>query len=201
MILVKLERQQGFTLIELVIAVAIFLVISTVTVTAFVKFLDIRERIVDQQKRLSQLQKTFLFMANDVRYAVNRAGKDSYGDIVKMSLQLDNKGTVIELTSAYPDLTLNGLAVPRKIVWEIDEKLLIRKQFPVMDPDGDTQFIRQNMLEGVESVDVLVSQIENQKSNESKRWKEEGKLPDLFDIKIKLENDQVHQRAFQVNGN
>lgn len=193
--------QRGFTLIELVIAVAIFAVISTVTVTSLIKFLDIRERIVDQQRQLSQLQKTFLFMANDVRHAVNRAGKDSYGDRNEMSLLLDDKGAVIELTTAYPDLTLEGLAVPRRVVWELDDEFLVRKQFPVMDPDSDTQFVRQNMLDGVESIAVLVSQVENQKSKESKRWKEEGKLPDLFDIKIKLKNDQIHQRAFQVNGN
>lgn len=198
--MLTIKQQKGFTLIELVVAVAIFAVVSTITIAALMKFLDIRERITEQQEQLSQLQKTFLFLANDVRFAVNRKSKDSYGDPAKLSLLIDNQGAIAEFSTAYPELSIGGLSVPRKVVWELDDETLIRKQYPTMDPDSDTQFIKQKLLDGVESVAVTMSQIENNKSKDSKRWKEEGSLPDLFNVELKLKNQQAYQRTFQMHG-
>ena len=190
-------REKGFTLIEIVIAMAIFGVIASIIFPALFQFLDVRERVDLKHQQVSGLQKTFMFLANDVRFAVNRLPKDEYGEPSKTTIKLGDE-SLLEFTAAYPDLSLDGLNVPRRIRWQLEDGVLQRVQYPVMDPDTDTRIILQSLLENVQEIEIEVSHVEDGRDNTDDKWEQQSRLPDLISIKIELENDLKYSRVFTM---
>jgi len=189
----------GFTLIEMVVAVAIFAVVASIVFPAMIEFLDVRERIEEKHQQVVGLQKAFLFLAKDLRYASNRLGKDEFGELGKATLIVGND-SLIDFTANYPDLNLDGLNVPRRVRWVLEEGVLQRIQSPVMDPDSDTRLLRQKLIEGVEDVEIELSVVEGARDNTSKKWDEESKLPDLISITVTLDSGVEYRRAFTMLG-
>ncbi len=189
----------GFTLIEVMVAVGIFAVIASIVGPALFQFLEIRERASAKQEQLESLQKTFLFLANDLRYAANRLGKDKFGDAADATLVVGDDA-LLELTTAYPDLNLGGLAVPRRVSWRLEDGVLQRLQSPVMDPDSDTRRLQQTLLSDVRDIEIEMSSIEDGRDNTSKRWEEKTRLPDKISVTIELENKTEYQRVFTMLG-
>lgn len=195
----KRFNPSGFTLIEVMVAVGIFAVIASIVGPAMVQFLNIRERVNDKQDQLDGLQKTFLFLANDFRYASNRLGKDEYGELGDATLVVGDD-SLVDLTTSYPDLNLDGLNVPRRVRWVLEDNVLQRVQSPVMDPDGDTRVLRQNLLKGVDDVDIELSIVADGRDDTSKRWDEQSRLPDKISIAIEMENGIEYRRVFTMLG-
>lgn len=193
------HRNTGFTLIEVMVAVGIFAVIVSIVGPALFQFLEIRERAGAKQERLESLQKTFLFLANDLRYAANRLGKDEFGDAADATLRVGDDA-LLELTTAYPDLNLGGLAVPRRVSWRLEDGVLQRLQSPVMDPDSDTRQLKQILLSDVRDIEIELSAIEDGRDSTSSRWEEKTRLPDKITVTIELENKTEYQRVFTMLG-
>lgn len=189
----------GFTLLEIIIAVAIFGVIASIIFPALLQFLDMRERVDEKHQQISGLQKTFQFLANDLRFASNRLSKDEYGDIGKTTLSI-NDDYLIDLTALYSDLSLHGLAVPRRVRWQLVDGVLQRVQFPVMDPEADTRVMIQSLLQDVEDVEIEVSHVEDGRDNTDSDWDQQKRLPDLIDITIKMPKGIEYRRVFSMLG-
>ena len=187
----------GFTLLEIVIAISIFGVIASIIFPALLQFLDMRERVDEKHQEVKGLQKTFLFLANDLRFAANRLSKDEYGELGKTTMIVNDSG-LLDFTTVYPDLSLNGLNVPRRVRWQLEDGVLQRVQYPVMDPGSDTRIMLQSLLEGVERVDVNVSHIEEGRNNTDDKWDEQTRLPDAVEIVIELANNKKYKRIFTM---
>lgn len=192
-------RSRGFTLLEIVVAVAIFMVIAAIIFPAMVQFLEIRDRIEAKHQRLTGLQKTFLFLANDLRYAVRRAAKDEYGDVGKTTLKLNEDG-LLDFTALYPDMEIVGLGVPRRVNWSLEDGQLQRVQYPVMDPAADTRKIVQNLLSEVASVEIEVSFVEDGRDQQEDHWEEVARLPDLIEINIEMRDNAKFWRVLSMQG-
>ncbi len=128
------STQRGFTLLEIIVAVSIFAVITSIVFPGLIQFVDLRERLEEKHLQLIGLQKTFLFLANDLRYTANRLAKDEYGEKEKTTIKVNDDG-LLDLTAFYPDINLSGLSVPRRLRWVLEENELKRIQYPVMDPE------------------------------------------------------------------
>ncbi len=189
----------GFTLIEIMVAVAIFALLAAITFPALIQFLDIRERVNQKNEDISKMQKTFLFFARDVNYAVNRLGKNEFGEQAKATVLIGDD-SVMELTTSYQDFQLEGAGVPRRVKWLFEDDTLYRVQYPVMDPDGDTRVYRQALLSGVDDVSLLVYSVEDGRDSESKRWSEETRLPNMLRLTIEMQNGIEYERAFSMLG-
>jgi len=193
------NKQGGFTLLEIVVAVAIFGVIASIIFPALFQFLEMRDRVDEKNQQMVSLQKTFQFLANDLRFAANRISKDEFGDAGKTTLII-NDDHLIDLTSFYPDISLNGLNVPRRVNWQLQDGNLQRVQYPVMDPESETRLIIQDLLQNVENVDIQVHVVENGRDNKDNEWEEQARLPDLIDIVIEMPDGIEYRRVFSMLG-
>ena len=193
-------KSRGFTLIEMMVSVAIFAVMASIIFPALIQFLDTRDRLDIKHKQIISLQKTFLFLAQDLRFASNRLGKDEFGDLGKSTLRINDNENLIELTALYPDLNLNGLGVPRRVKWLLNDGALQRIQYPVMDPDQDTRIIRQSLIDGVESVEINLFHVNGGRSEQSSQWDSESRLPDQLEMRVELESGVEYRRLFTMLG-
>jgi general secretion pathway protein J len=192
-------HNKGFTLLEIVVAVAIFGVITAIIFPALFQFLDMRERVNEKQERLQSLQKTFQFLANDLRYAANRLSKDEYGDKTKTTISI-NDDVLLDFTALYPDVNLGGQSVPRRVRWQLIDDELQRVQYPVMDPEKETRSIVQSLLKNVQTVGIQASHIEDGRDNRDDKWEEQSSLPDMIDVLIELEDGTQYRRLFTMLG-
>lgn len=188
---------KGFTLIEIVVAVAIFAVISGIVFPALLQFLDMRERVVVKNTEIIGLQKTFLFLAKDLRYAANRLSKNEFGDLSKTTLSIE-EGGVLDFTAVYPDLTLDGQGVPRRVRWLLEDDELMRVQYPVMDPDSETRRMEQSLLQNVEEIEIQVHEVNDGRDSVEKKWDEQKRLPDMIDIEVTLDTGVKYRRVFTM---
>lgn len=76
----KLSRSGGFTLLELVVAIAIFSIISTSSAYFIRNVLLAQERSNEVADQLEALQKVWLLLQQDVEQAVARSVRDQNGD-------------------------------------------------------------------------------------------------------------------------
>lgn len=194
-----IKNNRGFTLLEIVVAVAIFAVISSIVFPALLQFLDMRERVVEKNSEVIGLQKTFLFLAKDLRYAANRLSKNEYGDLGKTTMSIGNGG-LLDFTAVYPDVTMQGQGVPRRVQWVLEEDVLTRIQYPVMDPDSDTRRMTQSLLENVEDVNIQAHQVVDGRDSVESSWDDRQRLPDMIDIEVTLTAGTKYRRVFTLLG-
>ena len=191
------SRVRGFTLIEMMVAMAIFAVVSAIVFPAMIEFLSVRERLDEKHKHIIGMQKTFLFLAKDLRFASSRLGKDEYGEVGKVTLSVEDDA-LMEFTAQYPDLNLGGLSVPRRVRWQLVDGNLERVQYPVMDPDADTRILKQTLLSNVDEVEIEFSMVEDGRDNTSNKWNEQTRLPDMISVRVILDSGIEYHRLFTM---
>ena len=88
---------RGFTLLELLVAVAIFALLGVGSYRLLASTINTRDAAKTHDDALIQLQRTFIVMNRDVAQAVARPIRDEYGDSVAAVVLKNN---VLELTRA-----------------------------------------------------------------------------------------------------
>lgn len=197
MLLKHKQHSHGFTLLEIVVAVSIFAVIATIAFPSLIQFLDIRERINEKQTEITLLQKTFLYLANDLRFAVNRYGKNEFGDRAKTTILINDKN-LLELVTLSQDINLLGQSVPRKVIWQFDDGTLLREQYPVADPDSDTRSYKLDLITDIASIDLEVNYVEDGKDQTASKWDKEEGFPALITFDIEFNDGRTYQRVFAL---
>lgn len=91
-----MQRQGGFTLLELLVATAIVVVIGIAASMTFGQAVTNRDRVGDRAGALADLQRGFMMMQRDFEQAVARPARDELGD-AQSFLMSDADGGV-ELT-------------------------------------------------------------------------------------------------------
>jgi len=74
------RSQRGFTLMEMIIAIAIFALMAAVAYGSLSGFLDNRDRIVAKQQELAEIQLALALLERDIRFAVPRPVRDDIGE-------------------------------------------------------------------------------------------------------------------------
>lgn len=153
--ILKVSKQTGFTLFELLVAMAVFGVVSYMSYTGLAQILDSRQQLTITQDRLANIQLTFLNLERDIQHIVKRPIRNSFGDYV---------GEVVgdELADYRLAITRGGRHVPKdfpmsnllRVGYVLEDETLYRISWPVLDLAQDTEPRRKKILADVENVEV-----------------------------------------------
>ena len=145
---------RGFTLLELLVALAIFAVLATVTYGGLVTVLTQRAAVEQQAARLQDLQRSYRLLGRELAQFSARGIRDAYGD-VQPSLQLGGQAPGLEFTQGG---WLNPLGRPRaelqRVRYVLDQDRLLRFSWQVLDRAQDSEPLEQVLIEGVRSLQV-----------------------------------------------
>lgn len=143
-------RTRGFTLLELIVVIAIFGVMSAMAYGGLSSVLKTRVHVEQSLERTGEYQKAFMRLRNDFQNAHSRPVRDPYGTVQPAFIG-----------DSYARVTLsrggwrNPLSQPRASIERVsyyldkDKKGLIRSSYRVLDQAQDSKPVEVTLLENV----------------------------------------------------
>ncbi len=149
--------QAGVTLIELLIALAVFAVIGVAAYTALFAVLDARAATQARAERLAEVQFGVGRLADDLRQTVDRSAHAAQPAARRpVTTEPESQGDgAFALTRAGwanpADLPRSTLA---RVTWQLEEDRLLRHVRRSVDGGTNTEPLTRVVLEGVESIEL-----------------------------------------------
>jgi len=179
----KINAQfSGFTLLELLIALAIFAVMAVMAYSGLKTVLDARIQIQQHADQLADLQMTFTWLGRDIQQYIDREIRNEFGD-KEPSL----KGTASEL-----ELTRTGWRNParqkrshlQRVAYNLSDGKLWRFYWWTLDRAQDSEANKIDLLNGVESLNFRF--LDNHL-----KWHEQWPPSDFLNTELSNENTSM----------
>ncbi|WP_170153672.1 type II secretion system minor pseudopilin GspJ [Alkalispirillum mobile] len=124
---------KGFTLLELLVAMAIFSLLAVMAYGGLMSVLDSRAHTDQAAERLDEKQLAFAMLDRDLRQLVDRPRRDAYGDR-RPSLMLDDLRSPPRLQLVSAGARSHGARSElRRVGYEVDDGVLYRLLWPAID--------------------------------------------------------------------
>lgn len=150
----KHRATPGFTLVEMLVAMAIFAVVGLISSQLVSEVLYHQEAATVRGQRLSDLQRALQILQRDVVAVVNRGVRDQLGD--PLPPLLIHPDGMLEMTRTG---WRNPLNLPRaelqRVSYVLSDETLNRVYWPVLDRGPDTEPVQQELLTNVEAVEFF----------------------------------------------
>ncbi|WP_275100441.1 type II secretion system minor pseudopilin GspJ [Sedimenticola hydrogenitrophicus] len=150
----KRRSTQGFTLLELLVAIAIFSIMATMAYGGLSSLMSGREHIDQVAKRLSAIQRTFLFLQQDISQIVPRSVRDEFGEIESAVNGGGSDDLVLQLTRGGVDSAWSGRPSLRRVTYQLMAGRLIRSVWPTLDRVQGSVPSRQLLADELKSIEL-----------------------------------------------
>ncbi|MBQ0755377.1 MAG: type II secretion system minor pseudopilin GspJ [Gammaproteobacteria bacterium] len=151
----SLRRNAGFTLLEVLIAIAIFAGIFLAAQQMFSQAMSQRDQMEEAAGLMEQRQLMLTWLTMDLEQIIARPVRDPLGGV-------DNIPAVIG-NAEFFSFTRMGWANPfgirqrselQRVDYRVVDNQLVRRYFPVLDPNQGTVPVETVLLNGVEDLQV-----------------------------------------------
>lgn len=147
-----MTRSSGFTLIEILVAVAILAVASAITYTGLASALTTRERAAAAAERTTALQKAYLRLRNDLQQLRARPSRDPFGEM-QPALALSGDGAIEFTRSGWRNPLLQPRSALERVAYRIDDDArLVRTSWRAIDRAQNAPVAEAIVLEQVEEL-------------------------------------------------
>ena len=161
---------RGFTLLELLVALAIFGLLAAMSYGGLQAVLVQQSSTEQAADRLGELQKMYLVMQRDIEQIVPRIVRDEFGDAQQPLIG----GDTLRLTrGGWRNPAGRQRSTLQRIGYAYEEQQLVRYTWSVLDRAQDSEPLKQPLIEDVERL-----QLRYLESNDV--WKEQW--PDAADL-------------------
>ncbi len=148
------RKMHAFTLIEVLVSLAIFAILAALAYGALGQTLDSAEFLNERMDRLQALQRTIRLLSEDLQQLSPRPIRDELGESFGPALDTDfQSGFALELTHGGWS---NPIVLPRgtlqRSAYRIEEDELIRYHWMVLDRTLANEPVSVALLDGVESI-------------------------------------------------
>ncbi len=188
---------RGFSLLEMLVAVALFAVASALAWGGLRALVQAQEQSTQVTARLGRLQFAVGLIERDVITAARRGVRDAYGG---MRPAFEGSTQRMELTR-YGHA--NPLALPRseleRVAWIRRDGDLLRQRWAVLDRAAGTQPIEDSLLDGVDSLELVFL---DDRGREHRQWPPSGGtsgvLPRGLRLRLEVEGFGEIERVLEL---
>jgi general secretion pathway protein J len=150
----NLRHSRGFTLIEIMVAVAIFAVMSVIAWSALGRSLSNAEMLTERMDRLQAIQRTIRYLSADLAQASPRPVRNELGDTMLPAMLSSLSGDfALELTHGGWG---NPAGLPRstqqRSAYRIEDGELVRYHWNVLDRTYSNEPVATVLLDEVSSL-------------------------------------------------
>lgn len=198
-------RQRGFTLLELVVAIAIFGLMSVMAYGGLNSVLNTRDHADRQADRLAEVQKAFTIIGRDIEQTLNRPVRDNYGTEMLPLLGSGDGAILLELSRSGRRNPMGQLRSSlQRVAYRLAEKELRRQSWAVLDRSVDSEPQGSRLLTRVKAVELRFmdkgQQWQPQWPSVSAAPGAAPTLPRAVEITLDLEDWGRLSRIFEVAG-
>lgn len=146
----------GFTLIELLVAMFLLAILGTAGFQMLFQITATRDRIEAQSARLSELQRTFYWLAEDVTQVVDRPVRSAFdGQLAPFQFNIQGEN-LFEFTRAGWSNPAADVSPVRsnlqRVAYALEDDKLIRQYWYHLDTVNEEPAKRRQLLTGVEAM-------------------------------------------------
>ena len=147
------NHSNGFTLLELLVAITLFAMISTASLKLFKSVSQSQKMAETVLNELDELQRAEIILESDLFQMVSRPIRDDQGRTLPALKLPGIGGTIIEFTrSGWQNPLRTTRSTLQRIAYAMEGTALIRYYWPMLDRAPDTRRIRQTVLTGVNNI-------------------------------------------------
>ena len=160
------KRQQGFTLLELLIASIIFAVMAVMAYGGLSNVMNASETSKTALLRLKQIQQTISILNRDFSQIVERSIRDEYGNPLTFLTTKNDLDNLVEFTRGGrkgPPVLLRSSLV--RVAYRFDEDKLVRLYWPQLDRSPNMEPKKTPLIDNVEKVSIRFM-------DKNKEWQE-----------------------------
>ena len=152
---IKCCPQRGFTLLELLIAISIFAVLSVMAYSGLRSVINTSQHTRIASQRFSAVQKLFLLVSQDLLLAVNRSVRDELGDASPaFDASLSDRSVLFSLTRSGMSAAPSIQPAMQRVSYQLVDGELYRLAWPVLDRVQSTDSRSVMLLPDVQSFEV-----------------------------------------------
>jgi general secretion pathway protein J len=197
-----MKRQQGMTLLELLIAVAVFAILAALAYGGLNVVLSTSRIANDEAERLADVQRVLARIGADVEQMANRPVRDTYGDVLDavVSDYDEAQGSRLEFTRhGRQNPAAEARSSLQRVAYRLSEDKILRESWAVLDRAQDTLPYEADMLDGVKRFEVRFID-SNGESQET--WQTDVTasvpLPSAVEVILELEDWGEIRRLYRV---
>jgi general secretion pathway protein J len=206
----RMNRPSGFTLIEVMLAMAITAFIAVIAYTGLSAAINASERQQLQVQSLGNIQLTLTVMERDIRSAVRRTVKDEYGDTRPAMAGGTQQEYLLQLTRAGWDNPANQRRSElQRVRYLLEDDELWRESWLVLDRlDSEEGQQRLLLIAGVTSFELSFLDDSSSSASQSPLggewiddWSPDAgleRLPRAVEIRLEIENFGPVRRVFEI---
>jgi general secretion pathway protein J len=150
------RRSRGFTLVEVLVSSVILAVLGVLAHRGVADTRIAVERTREHMTRVREVQRAITLMVSDFRQVAPRPVRETIGDGYRPALFRDPNGTsLVEISRAgWPNTAGTPRGTVQRVVYTLENGVLIRRHWTVTDPVLATEPIRRELLKEVRSVEI-----------------------------------------------
>jgi len=196
-------NRSGFTLVELLVAMAIFGLVAVMAFGGLNTVMNTREAVKVQSEELKRLQLAYRLIEQDFEQALDRPVRDPLGDERGALLAQGASAQLLELTR---DGWTNPTGQPRtslqRIQYGLFDAQLLRRYWIVLDQAQDSEPVERALLDGVERVEIRFRDGEGQWHDQWPPVNVEGApgLPSAAEMTLELQQWGELRWLFRMAG-
>lgn len=145
------RRSSGFTLIEIIIVVLVFSVMSVMAYGGLNSVLRTRRGIEDSMQRTADVQRAYQRLRADFQNLRDRAARDTYGD-AQAPFALDRDGVLTLIRGGRRSPMQTGRSSLERVGYRIEDRVLRRTSWPVVDLPQESKPADLPLLANVEEL-------------------------------------------------
>ena len=156
-------RSQGFTLLELLVAIAIFAIMAALGGISLEAVITQQAIANENYRQLKSLQRTVQILCDDLYQLQPRGVRDVLGQNYELPLIADGRGMYLLRLSRAGWRNPAGFSrgTLQRVQYRLNDGALIREYWPVLDPVLAMEPIEEVLLENVALVKFEFLDIEN----------------------------------------
>ena len=160
------NRQSGFTLMEILVALFIFAVVGLISAQLLGRTVNAYEVLDDRGQRLGQIHRAMLVVERDMLQFRNRPIRMAQGEPLP-ALMIGDEGALSMTRGGWRNPLQRPRSELQRVGYRMQDEKLVRGYWSVLDRRGDEEPISQTLLEGVEELEFFAI---DQNGGEHKFW-------------------------------